>query len=399
MKFTVHKRRLVVLAALTVSTAAALYSSRGAWMRYTQPDPAVDAASAAAPSVPDPAPPRPNPPAVAAGAVAAVPSPSATVPAPPAPAAAVAVSTNDILAQLRAKVLASEYGQMPIQDLLVVFRETPGGRDIQEIMTALIVRKAEALPYLREILRSGTLWEKKIATELLSASPWPETYEELLQLAQAQGEHYLARQGALFALGALGKPEAGAAIVAILQEPDLPPTVQLPAISALGRIGYLDAVDPLRAFTTNDVVQVRIFAWRSLQELGQPADREYLLSLLDGPDYAVREDACGALALVDGDDVERRLRQVAEKDEHQAVRQGAHQALIRRALPGLSDSEKWALLRAEMDRAEFHTQTWIIRTMLEECGSEGRAGVAALAREDNRLGERAATYLLRNAAY
>ena len=382
--------RYAMLSVAFVCITAAVCSSWGAFKRPARPDPADDSPAAAT---------KTN--GVAGSGksgTSVVTTVSGTGVAASGSAKAGGASASNICDRLRAGVLAGEKGKMPIRELLAALGESPGGREGQEILTAIAVRKAEALVPIQEMLRSGTLWEKLAVVKLLGVSPWPETYEELLHLALDSKEHVLTRQGALLALGALGNKAAGGAILEMLEDPALSPGVQLPAISALARIGYAEAVEPLRAFTTNDNRQVSLFAWRALQELGQAADRDFLLPILEDKDYVMRGDACGALALVDGDAIVLRLRQVAEQDENQAVRQEAHQALIRRALNGRSPSEKSILLQGELEKAEFFTRTWILRTLLEEGGEAGRAVVEAMVGKDDRMAERAETYLLWNAA-
>ena len=384
------KTRYVMLAVIIACIAAAVCSSWGAFNRPVKPDPVDDPTA----PLPDPSgvvgvgKKRPSAVPPVAGAAAVISS----------PAKAGTASASNICGRLRAVVLAGEKGKMPIQELLAALGDSPGGREGQEILTAIAVRKAEALVPIKEMLRSGTLWEKLAAVKLLGVSPWPETYEELLHLALDSKEHILARQGALLALGALGNKAAGEDLVDMLGDESLSPAIQLPAISALARIGYVEAVDSLRALTTNGNRQVSLFAWRALQELGQAADRDSLLPILDDEDYVMRGDACGALALVAGDAIVLRLRQIEEQDENQAVRQEAHQALIRRALHGRSPSEKSVLLQGELEKAEFFTQTWILRSLLEEGGEAGRAAVEAMAEKGDRMAERAGTYLLWNAA-
>ncbi len=389
------KHRKIVLSVLAIACAAVMMgTSWGAYQRNAKRDPDVGGSQV---KVPDGGGAGVSPTASQGGGGAASAS-AGVVPAQATPGSAAGSASHDILGKLREDVLAGTYGRMPIQDLLAAYRDTPGGREIQEIMKAIVVRKEEALPLILEQFRSGTTWEKTVATKLLSASPWPEAYEGLLRMAQSKDQRAMVRQGALFALGALGKVEAGESIVEILQEPGLSPAIQLPAISALGRMGYGEGADVLKGFTTNGTGQVRVFAWRALSELGEPVDRDYLVEQLDDKDYAVREDACGALALVEGDEVEKRLRRMAEQDENQAVRQGAHQALIRRGMRGRTDSENVALLREELSKAEWHTQPWIVRTLLDECGAEGRVAVEAMAVKEDRLGVQAGTYLIWNAA-
>ena len=54
-----------------------------------------------------------------------------------------------------ASILNGRYGKMPIAELLRALANTPGGPDIQLILQALALRKQEALPLVKEKLRTG----------------------------------------------------------------------------------------------------------------------------------------------------------------------------------------------------------------------------------------------------
>lgn len=292
------------------------------------------------------------------------------------------------------KTLRERHGSMPIQELVQALCSVSGGQEIQEIIKALAVRKAEALPLVQEKLRTGDWWEKHMLTKLLRYSPWPEAYADLLELALSKKDHVLARQGALYALAALGNAEAGSQLLPILGEPDCPTGVQLVAIAALGRLSCREAEDAIRTYTKNEDLQIRIFANRALSELGQPADVEFLLSALDHADHLVRDEACAALGLVPGDGIAERLQALASGDPNEAVRISAKEALLQREMRGQTPAGKLEILSAALAGADGRYAAWIVQAMLGECGSEGRAAVAELARREDRIGERAGTYLI-----
>ena len=280
--------------------------------------------------------------------------------------------------QHRDKILSGPYGSTSITDLIQLLTEIPGGPEIHQIFQTMAVRKKEALPIIKQKLRTGTMWEKHMLTKFLQYCPWPEVHAELASVARDSGQHWLCRQGALYALGELGDSTAGPEILPILSEPNCPRGVQLVAISTLARIGYRQAASTINIFTKHEDVHIRLFAHRALAEFGEPVDRQFLLSALDDKNYIVREEACGALAAVEGEDITQRLQYVAGYDFHESVRTAARIGLLERQLKGRSSAEKLDILRKAMASPERRTAPWIIRTILNKCGPEGRAFVEQL---------------------
>lgn len=305
------------------------------------------------------------------------------------------VEDIDILQKLKEKALKGSYGTMPIEDVLREFRNIPGGPEIQEILRALAARKQEALPLVKEGLQTGDWYEKHLLTKLLRYSPWPETFIDLLDLAQSKEDHWLAREGALYALGALANQDAGPAVVSLLYDPESPPSVQLVSLATLGRIGYVEAIPDIQQFLDHEDLQIRFFANYALAELNAPVDADFLLSLLEHDDRVVRQEATGALWFVEGDDITDILQELKENDPYAAIRASAGQALIRREIQELDQREKLHVLSkhlAEADQAS--TITFILQTILKECGPEGQAYVESLTVREDFIGDRAGTFLL-----
>lgn len=294
----------------------------------------------------------------------------------------------------RSMLLKSRYGTVSIEELLRTLVETPGGPEIQLIFQALALRKQEALPVVKERLRRGEMWEKHMLTKFLRICPWQEAKAELLALALNETEHWLPRQGALYALGSLVDASIGSDVVVILNSPASSLNLQMAAISTLSRIGFKEGASAVTPFTQAENIHLRLFATRALAELGETIDKGFLLSALRSEDYVARQEASETLWKIDGQDVTDALRAVAKSDFNEAVRDGASQALLRREIAGRNSPEKVEILRKSLESAARLTALWILRTLLEEAGTEGRSFVEIVASRDDFLGERSRAYLV-----
>lgn len=294
--------------------------------------------------------------------------------------------------QHRDGVAKSVYGTAAVPDVLAALSRTHGGPEVQLIFQAMALRKAEMLTAVKDRLRAGTTLEKFLLTKLLRYCPWPETQPELLSLACDKTQHWLARQGALYALGALGDRAAGPHLERIVREDGCPQGVLLFAISALARLKHREAVETIRAFSRHEDVHLRLFAVRALAEFGEPVDLPGLTALLAHEDYVVRQEACEALAFTP--QAEAQLRLLAQRDPHEAVRETAARVLLEHQLRDQPPAAKAALLHRSLPAASRHTATWIVRALLEQGGKEGRALAEQLAERDDLIGERARYFLI-----
>jgi HEAT repeat protein len=298
------------------------------------------------------------------------------------------------LQQYRVAVLQSKYGKATIGDLIRTLVETPGGPNIQLIYQALALRKEEALPVIKERLRTGEIWEKHMLTKFLRICPWQEAKAELLALARNDTENWLPRQGALYALGSVGDASVGSEVILILNSPAASLNLQMAALSTLARIGFKEGAAAVRPFTQAENIHVRLFATRALAELGETIDQKFLLSALRNEDYVARQEASEALWKIEGQDVTDAIRAVAKSDFNEAVRDAASQALLRREIAGRNSPEKVEILRKSLDNAERLTALWILRTILDEAGTEGHAFVETISSRNDFLGERSRAYLV-----
>ncbi len=301
---------------------------------------------------------------------------------------------KDALQDIHERVMDSAPGRMPVSVLVRSLSEMTGGGDIQTARMALALRKAEALPLVKENLRIGDLWEKHALAKFLQASPWPETAGELLSLALDSGEHWLPRQSALYALGFLGDTSAGPALAAILSEPECPAGVRLAAMAALARLGCRDAVEAILPFAADEDIHTRLFAQYALARFGKDVDRDFLISALGDEDYLVRAEACEALAAAGGEDAVARLRVLSEGDPHQAVRIAAAKGRLSMETRDQPAAAKLDILKNALGSADRFTATWILRETLDACGEEGRAFLISLAGQEDAHGRAARNILV-----
>ena len=207
-----------------------------------------------------------------------------------------------------------------MRDLVETLASMTSGRKLQQVMQQIVLRKVEALPLVLEKLHDGTWFEKHMMTKLLRCGPWPEAHLELLHAACSEEEHWLVREGALYALAELANKADGTVLYGILTDPDTPLSVRRVAVATLARIGYTEAAKEFWSLTNDADMRMRVFANRALVELGMKGDIAFLLSALNDDNAIVREEACGALALAPGSNIAEKLAVMEEKDSNEVWR-------------------------------------------------------------------------------
>ena len=276
----------------------------------------------------------------------------------------------NIVTRLRESIQTGPYGQISPKALVDVF-VTAEGSQLQDLYVALSVRKYEVLPLIFDKLQTGSAAEKRKVTKLLRHGNWQELAPVLVELALSDNEHEVSRVGALYALGATGERALGGDIATILDKPDRSLLEKRIAMSTLARIGYQEAAPQIGLFLNHENTYVRIFAARALAELGQIVDPSTLFSFLQEKDYAVREEACGALGSVGGENVIAELERVAREDDDGAVREAAKTAALRARTKVMTNPEKASFLFGLASDEDRVVRKWAIRSLATECGREG----------------------------
>ncbi|RDI71861.1 HEAT repeat domain-containing protein, partial [Halopelagius longus] len=147
-------------------------------------------------------------------------------------------------------------------------------------------------------------------------------------LCDAYDEESELRWNVVAALGRIRDPRAIPTVVAALDDDD--PSVRRRACRASAQLGTAAAVSPLCDRATSDPnADVRREAIDALGRLGENPARvaETMASVLEDDRTALRRAAVTALGRVGGSEARRLLRETAENDPHEAVREHARSTL------------------------------------------------------------------------
>lgn len=296
------------------------------------------------------------------------------------------VLKSEVLKTYVKTILDSEYGKMPVNDLISALIEATGP-DRQLIYQTLVIRKKEALPVIKERLRNGGTYEKYTLTKFLSVAAWEETKEEMLMLAASSKENWNVRKQAVFALGGLGDITVGPAIAQLLiGQNNIPTGFQGACISTLARIGYRDAYSIIEPYTRSEDPLVAIWAGRSLVELGLLQDYTIFLKYLNSEDYVVRQEACAALHAFNDETTLNILEKISRTDPNEAVRIAAKRTLIEIKIRNSMAQEKINVLEEELKKASKYEINWLLQALWSNCGAEGKKSVLRLAANNDSIG-------------
>lgn len=143
-------------------------------------------------------------------------------------------------------------------------------------------------------LKENRLDTRLKAAKLYQDLPDPVAVEPLIGALRDKDGNV--RRRAAIALGGIGQP-AGQSLVRLLQDPD--PEMRWAASEQLGKIRYLEALEPLLTTLRDPDPNVRWWAAWALGEMGSPAE-EALKKLLRDPDREVQRLSKEALNKIKG---------------------------------------------------------------------------------------------------
>jgi len=300
---------------------------------------------------------------------------------------------QESVAALQRSIMEGPRGKMTIEQLVgtVVTSQELG---LERTYLALALRKAEALPIVRDRLQSGSPYEKRAMTKLVRYLGWPEAFSSLVKTVTSDTEHPIARIGALYTLGAIGDKSAGPVLINVLGNAKRNLTEKRVAIATLARLGIHEAVHAITPFATHPDTLVRIFAIRALAELNQKPNTEPLFEALESDDYVVRQEACAALGSVGGVDAVVSLKFAAANDPHGSVRQDARIALLRIKIAPLPLADRVSLLEGHLLDEDKRVRFWALSTLATQCDEKGREVLRKNAGERTRIGQKCLFYLV-----
>lgn len=300
------------------------------------------------------------------------------------------------LEEIKRDISEGPDGSKPMGKLIREYMKAEGA-SLEDKFLALTLRKKEALAYLLSELDTGTAYEKRKITKFLRVVRWNEAVPKLLAIAASDQEHELSRISALYALGSIGNKSVAHALVLLLERETRGPTEKRVIIATLARLKYYAAIPSIESFASHENPLVCIFALRALAELGKSSDPGKLLTFLESDDYVIRQEACGALGFIGGTDIMTKLRDIAENDWHEAVRNAAHTALYEIEASGLKPTQRCTFYEQTSLIPEKNISNWAIQKLVYDCGINGVASLHNLAGNNTPRGRTCAVYLILSA--
>jgi len=271
--------------------------------------------------------------------------------------------------------------------------EAEGG-DLEQLYLTLALRKTEAFPVVREILLTGQPHHQRKVTKLLRYVGWAEAVPALLEVARSEEQHELARIGSLYALAAIGEKSVAPEMRTLLEKPGRRSTEKRILIALLARLGYHEGIAAMRPYLDHEDLLVRIYAVRSLAELGEHPNTDILVKATEDKDYVIREEACAALGSCGGSAASGRLTEMAKGDPISSVRQQARIGLLRIESAMMRDGERAVFLERLLSESDRTVRDWAVRSLATECGMDGRRILRKTAAGLTAQGRKSAFYLL-----
>ena len=222
-------------------------------------------------------------------------------------------------------------------------------------------------------------------TKLIRYIGWRDTVPYLLQVAKSGEQHELARNGSIYALGAVGDRSVGAELLFLLSAKDRKATEKRVLIATLARLHYREATSIIRRHLNHKNLLVRIYAARALGELGEEIDLNFLITASQHEDYVIREEACGALGMHRGSTTIAHLTELSQNDSISSVRQAARIALLEIKIVPMRKENRVPILRELLFERDKNVRNWAIRIITEDCGAEGRRALAEVAMRSSRF--------------
>jgi HEAT repeat protein len=291
------------------------------------------------------------------------------------PAKNASASEDDPVVRLRQEILTGPFGKMPIADLLEKMLTDDSPR-ITAIYAAMVARKAEALSPMLEKLRTGPVSDKMKVTKLLRFAGWPEAVPDLLKVAVSPDQPELARTGALYALGGIGDPSVGSALIPLLDKRERSNTEKRVLMATLARLGARDAVSAIRQQLHSEQLLVRIYAAKSLVELTGKPDADlvdvFREGLKDEGKWLIRKESCAGLGACGGEEARELLNWRSAHDKDDAVREEAQIALIKIDMSDKSSAVRAKFLEELAMTTRDRIQQWTFQALTSGCGDEGR---------------------------
>jgi len=200
------------------------------------------------------------------------------------------------------------YRGLPARDLVRVAERAPVN-ERPAILEAMLERRAETLPVLRQEARAGTPAGRLLAIGMMAEMRDDGGVLALLDAAADRDEGV--QRAALAALRTLADPRAGKRFRQLVRTNGRGGALKI-AAAGLGRIGTAADRALLRALLDNPDEGVRVHAAGALAMLGSDEGEAVLLSALDGDNPIAQKNATYALGFVRTPAARERLQRILD---------------------------------------------------------------------------------------
>jgi HEAT repeat protein len=249
---------------------------------------------------------------------------------------------TDVLPQLQRTLLsdqadhvriaaAESLGQIGGRQAIALLRSaiSSSNPDIVRVASLALASLAEpeALKPLLETVRTGDRTRKLDAIHALAVAGGKETVQ-CLEWAAATEQDLRVRHTAIEELAQMASPEAIMALIRMTADRRLRPD----CIAALSRLTRAK-IQAVAAGLRNPQIEVRRAVVEALGRMKNPLASEFLAQALDDENASVRLCAVIALATLGNRSCERKLIELAHRDDDPFVRDAARQAMERGNIP------------------------------------------------------------------
>jgi len=276
----------------------------------------------------------------------------------------------NVVTQLRERILEGTYGKKPIVEVLPDLVEENNPSQAREQILAILLRKQEALPVLKEALLTGSDATKWTILSLLQKNlQWQEMSDEVLASINDPSlpDKVLAR--AISASVALDITGAGETIQAIFLE-NKNDDVREVAIRAIGELNQGDAKDDLRNALAEPSTRIALAAAEALGKMGDSSGYSIAAKHIDHSDWFIRKLAAQALGHIGTDAALNALEIHLASDESPMAKAEIEISINRIAMKRESRGERLSHLSQLLDSESRFVLRWAHKQILKEFPDE-----------------------------
>lgn len=276
----------------------------------------------------------------------------------------------NVVARLRESILAGPYGKKPVIEVLQDLVEENSPFQSREQILAIVLRKQEALPVLKEALLTGSDATKWTVLSLLQKNlQWQEMSDEVLASLNDSSlpDKVLAR--AIAASVALDIIAAGETIQAILAENENDDVREV-AIRAIGELNHGDAKNDLTNALTEPSTRIALAAAESLGKMGDPSGFSIVAKHMDHSDWFMRKLAAQALGHIGTDAALNALEIHLGSEESPMAKAEIEISINRISMKRESRAEQLSHLSELLDSENRFVLRWAHEHILKEFPNE-----------------------------